>query len=545
MSARFAGFASLAATIAWLDLPVARGQSAPVLECTEIAALEFRDMKFNRSAGLTAELVAAGEDVPAHCNITGRLWPEIDFAVKLPTEWNGRFVMTGNGGAGGGLRTQALDPLVAQGYTAAADDTGHEGRGDDFSFAYNPQDDSNPNAAQKLEDLAYRSIHETANLTKKIIAAYYGEEAVYSYYYGASQGGRQGLKNAQLYPDDFDGWSIGYPVLDITRTTMQGMWNLRATLLAPEEVTPAKMPALSDAVMAQCDAADGLADELISNPTSCDFDPTRHLPSCAPEAETASCFTPSQIAALEKVYRGPVSSDGEELFYPTPLGSEQMAPARAFPGAPPPPAPVASLWDGGTVVGWRNGDIMSARSGGLGSTFVKYVVYQDPDFDWRSDFYDEYRATAAEVAEIIDATDPDLADIAAAGKKIVHYHGLSDALVTPYQSVGYYEAVRQALGEAETAEFYKFYIIPGMGHGPFLSIGPSFVEQDWLDTLREWVENDVEPHAIIAARPANEAAGLSAMTRPLCPYPLVAVYNGDGDIRDAANFSCGAPPIPG
>ena len=530
-------FALAVATAACLLLPTAN--SAPVIECGEIADLDLRDMKFGRSIiNLTAALVEGAEEAPAHCSISGRIFPEIDFAAKLPIDWNGRFVMTGSGGAGGSLRPEGLNTLVARGYAAAGDDTGHEGRGDDFSFAYNPDDNSNPHAAQKLEDLAYRSIHETTSLTKQVIAAYYGQDAEYSYYYGASQGGRQGLKNAQMYPEDFDGWSVGYPVLDISGTTMADIWNLRATFLAEQEVTPEKMPTLAEAVLAQCDIADGLDDGLISAPMDCDFDPAEDLPICPASAETDDCFTPAQVGALKKVYSGPINSKGEELFYPPPPGSEQMAPTSSFPGAPPPPLPTASLWDNGTVVGWRNNDIMTARSGGLGSTFVKYVIYQDPEMDWSDDFYDSYADASADVARIIDAVDPDLDALAAGGKKILHYHGLADALVTPYQSIAYYESVQKMLGAAGSLNFYKLDLIPGMGHGASVSVGPSFPQQDWLEILVSWVELGIEPMAIVATRPANEAANLAAMSRPLCPYPTIAVYDGDGNTSDARNFSC-------
>ena len=221
--------------------------------------------------------------------------------------------MVGNGGWAGTISMAAVDAAVRLGYASTSTDTGHDAQKEPGAiFAYPSA--TNPNAARKVIDHGYLSVHETALLAKKIIRTFYGNDAQYSYWVGCSTGGRQGLMEAQRYPEDFDGYVIGAPVLNLSGLQMKAIWNWIAVGPGPGEIKPEKLPALADAVYDKCDALDGLKDGLIENPLKCAFDPAKDLKKCAAGKDDPSCFTGAQIAALKKVYEGPRNSAGKQLF---------------------------------------------------------------------------------------------------------------------------------------------------------------------------------------------------------------------------------------
>ncbi|MDA2929999.1 tannase/feruloyl esterase family alpha/beta hydrolase [Acidobacteria bacterium AH-259-O06] len=266
---------------------------------------------------VSATLVAASDGVPEHCRVAGVIPEEIRFEVNLPTAWNGRFYMHGNGGYAG---TPPEDPGRVRhkhngfrhGFATAYTDTGHDRRFEPLgTFAYNN--------SSKLVDYAFRAVHLTAVTAKEIIAAYYNGSISYSYWDGCSTGGRQGLMSAQRFPSDFDGIVVGAPVLDFTGTMISYIWNAKALLDAP--LSLAKVEMLGKKVYARCDAQDGLKDGLIDDPRQCDFDLTKNLPRCPDDAGGDSCFTSAEIGTLEKIYGGVVSS-GEVIFPGQPLGAE-------------------------------------------------------------------------------------------------------------------------------------------------------------------------------------------------------------------------------
>ncbi len=499
-------------------------QAQPVMDCAEVAGLDMRDMKFGRPAiNVEASLVAAGDTMPEHCKITGRLWPEIDFMIKLPTDWNGDFVMTGNQGMAGQIREHYMTRFVALNYASAGDNGGHDTEGMNMGWAAAGQ----PNADQKLEDLAFRSIHETSHLARRLISHYYGIGPEYAYFWGTSHGGRQVMRNFQMYPDDFDGWLPGMALANVTGTILFNSWNQYATGVGLGAIPPSKLPTLADAVFAKCDAMDGAEEGLIEDPTLCDFQPAHDLTVCAPGADASDCFTLAQVQALETVYGGPKTSGGKPMFVPLLPGAEALTP---------PPAGV----DGGYGEGpWRSiwmGFVVNPQgfNGGMAASFVpSYLRINDWDpmsgnFDWYTQAIGEGFAWAA------DATrDTDLDDIKSSGKKILQWHGWSDALVPPNQVVNYYEALMARYGRDETENFYRLYMIPGFAHGG--GTGPGHA--DWFEALRAWVEDGVEPGAIIGSRPAL-GDQLPALTRPICIYPQKAKYGGSGNINDARSYHC-------
>ena len=488
--------------------------AAPAKKCDELTAMPFgADVKIE-----SAKLVAATANLREHCDIRGVIWPEARFALKLPTDWNNRFQMIGNGGWAGAIGN--VDGAVRDGYAATSTDTGHDAQKEPgATFAYPSA--TNPNAARKVVDHGYLAVHETALLAKKVIRAYYGADPRYSYWVGCSTGGREGLMEAQRYPEDFDGYVVGAPVLFLSGLQMKAIWNYQAVGDGPGKITPAKLPALAKGVYDRCDAIDGLKDGLIENPLKCDFDPGRDLEHCSGSDDSPNCFTSAQVAALKKVYDGPRDSKGKQLFPGMPPGGEAFATAAGGRGGTP---QARSGWDGSL-----------ANSFGLANSFMQYMAFDPapgPTWDYHSYNFDTDPQRMSAVALRIDATIPDLTAVKMRGAKIVHYHGWADPGVSAKMSVNYYEAAMQAMGEKETKDFYRFFPVPGMFH---CGGGPGCGNVDWLSAAVDWVEHGKAPEMLIGG---HVEGGKTTRTRPICMYPTQAVYKGSGSIDEAANFSC-------
>lgn len=286
-------------------------------KCAALASASFgSEVKIE-----SATLVSANAQVPEHCDVRGAIWPEAKFAVKLPTNWNNRFYMVGGGGYAGQLSLGPMNAGLQKGYATATTDTGHDAAKEPLgAFAERRAD--NPNADRKKLDYAYLAVHNTAVLAKQIIKSYYGSDAKYSYWVGCSTGGRQGLMEAQRYPEDFDGYLIGAPVLKQSHEGMRGIWNAQAVSTGPGAGAYDKLPLLAEAVYKKCDDVDGLQDWLITDPRQCRFDPLKDLPKCEGDVEGKNCFTTAQLEGLRKAYDGVRNSKGVLLYPGQPLGAE-------------------------------------------------------------------------------------------------------------------------------------------------------------------------------------------------------------------------------
>lgn len=456
------------------------------------------------------------DDVAAHCDVRGTIRGNVGFAVMLPTEWNERFVMVGNGGKAGVLELEDAQARVAQGYAAATTNTGHDNTVEAQSGARFGTD------PEMEEDFGYRAVHDTADAAKALVAAYYGAPQDYSYWVGCSTGGRQGLMEAQRYPEDFDGYVIGAPVYNYTRQQMTAPALLRPLYgdgnpyTDAPVVSPAKAQLLGRIVYQTCDAIDGAEDGIITNPPACEFSPA-DLPMC--EAGGEDCFSPEEVSAIEAIYDG-VSVAGQTVVPGIPVGSEAMQGGWtswliASPDAPKPPLPLLHT-------------IMADS--------FNYLMFEEdnPDYNYMRQFdfeTDPGRMDAA--AQRYNATDPDIADVAERGARIILYHGWGDPGANPLNTISYYEAVRETLaddtGAPDPDSFLRLYMMPGMGH---CRGGVGHDQADWLDALSGWVEEGEAPEAVVATRVSDGA------TRPLCPYPQQSRYSGSGDLNAAESFTC-------
>ena len=470
---------------------------------------------------ITAESVTADATTPAHCRVSGVLSPEIAFEVSLPAKWNGRFYMIGNGGhAGQALdgpdRANQRDAALALGFAFAQTNAGHDASEEPgASFVM-----SNP---QKAIDYAYRAVHLTATTTKAITADYYGRPVARAYWNSCSNGGRQGLIEAQRYPDDFDGIVANAPWVDQTGFTIGAIWNQRVLSEAP--VTAAKMALVADRVMATCDAVDGLTDGLIDDPRACDFDPARDVAVCAAGTDPDACLTPDQASAIASVYGG-VVSNGAPYFPGFMPGSEAVT---------------TGLFGGGTGSGWMN-VIVPREPGatpadyGLAENTMKYLVFTppNPDWDYQSFDFDTDIGLLDAWGEKANAKDPDLAEFRDRGGKLLMTYGWADAILQPMMGVRYYEQAVEENGP-DTPDFFRLFMVPGMAHCGG-GVGPD--RHDAMTAIIDWVEAGRAPDSIVASKVVDNEV---VRTRPLCPYPQVARYTGQGSIDDQANFRCVAP----
>jgi feruloyl esterase len=475
--------------------------------CESLTSLALSDAKITIAA-----MVAAGsftppsggrsavyQKAPEFCRVAATLTPSSDSDIKvevwLPAAgWNRKFQAVGNGGWAGVISYAAMAEAVVAGYATASTDTGHSTSGGSFVEGH----------PEKLIDFAWRSEHQMTVKAKAIVEAYYGKAPQRSYWNGCSTGGRQALKEAQMFPDDFDGIIAGAPG---NRTAM-AIWIANVLLKDPASyIPPAKYPLLHKAVLDACDAADGLKDGLIDNPVKCKFDPGVLL---CKSGDSTDCLSAPQVEAARKVYMpGRNPRTGAELF-----GS--LAP--------------------GSELGWA---VMGGGPGPYSAILdqLRYVVYQDAAWDWRAFDFDKDNARFERPEYLImNATNPDLRKFIAHSGRLLMYHGWNDQNVSPYNTVRYFQNVQDALGgAAKTANNVRLFMVPGMAH---CSGGEGPNVFDKVGTLDRWVEEAKAPDSIVASHMVN---GKADRTRPLCPYPQVAKYKGTGSIDDAASFVCKLP----
>jgi len=432
--------------------------------------------------------------LPAYCRVAAVLKPSSDSHIEMEawlpaSDWNGKFQAVGNGGWAGSINFRMMAAALQEGYATASTDTGHKGGSASFAVGH----------PEKVFDNAYRAVHEMAVKSKAILATYYGRGPRLSYWNSCSNGGRQGLMEAQRYPEDFDGIIAG--ASGINRVGISAWFVALAAAIGrdPASFVPAhKAALLNKAVLAACDALDGVKDGLLNNPLICQFDPATLL--CR-RGDANNCLTAPQVEAVKMAY-APAKKRTGELIYP---------------GMPP-----------GSELGW--GFLAGGAPDGRIATF-RDVLYQDPKWDWRAFDLDRDTALAEEKAGYLNAINPDLAAFKARGGKLLLYHGWNDSLNSAQNSINYYSSVLAKMGRKQD-NWLRLFLAPGMGH---CGGGPGPNQFNFLGALERWRESGVAPDQILGSHVTSNRVD---MTRPLCPYPQIAVYKGIGSTNDAANFAC-------
>ncbi len=480
--------------------------------CDSLAALALKDTTITMAQLVPAgqfsapgERQAAGrganpyKDLSEFCRVAATLKPTSDSDIKvevwLPSNgWNGKFQAVGNGGWAGVISYSAMADAIRAGYASASTDTGHVGGRGTFALDH----------PEKLIDFGWRSEHEMTVKAKAVIQAFYGSAPRLSYWNGCSTGGRQGLKEAQKFPDDYDGISAGAPA---NRTAIS-LWIAAAVLKDPASyIPPSKYPIIHQAALAACDMRDGLKDGLIDDPTKCDFDPKVLL--CKGD-DGPECLTSPQVEAAKKIYSPAINPrTGQQLFSSLVPGTELGWGVQALG-----PEPSANIYDQ-----------------------YRYVVFKDPNWDWKTFNFDS-DVVRGDLPEnlVMNATDPNMKAFFSHGGKLLLYHGWSDTNVPTLNTIKYYKNVVDTMGgAANTSNRVRLFLEPGTGHCGG-GEGPNVFDK--VGGLEQWVEQGKAPEKLTASHSTN---GKVDRTRPLCPYPQVAKYKGTGSIDDAANFVCRAP----
>jgi feruloyl esterase len=554
------GLATLAFVSA-MSLDSRSPRLAAATACTDLTGLALTDGTITSATDITAPFltttqmpgtVAMTVPVP-FCLVQASLTPttdsDIHVEVWLPTteSWNGKFLGVGNGALTGSIwRTSLVRPLQA-GYAVAGSNLGHDGSSAVFAFGH----------PEKFIDYAYRGDHVTAVAAKAIVDAYYGSAPRLSYYHGCSNGGHEALMEAQRYPDDYDAIIAGAPWNQWTHQNVEFIWRAREL----EKLMPAKLPLITNSVVAQCGARDGGvgSDGYLNDPSNCNFKPK--VLQCR-GADAANCLTRDEVRAVENIYAGPSNPEtGRSLF----------------PG-----------FERGSEFGWTG---FGAFSNGL---FQNVVFDSDPTWDFHSfNFTSDVTLFDAKLAGLVNSNNPDLSAFRAHGGKLLMWHGLTDTTLEPRSSLNYYNSVvavtsggldlnqrhhdpsserddasddrvssakggrrdphepwrdgRQNL--EDTREFFRFFQAPGVNHcggglGPNSSfaytvanaVGELDADHDILAALDRWVEEGVAPDTLTASH--FTAAGVADKTRPVCAYPAMARYKGRGDPNSPRAWSC-------
>ncbi|GAA5850741.1 hypothetical protein JCM8547_009076 [Rhodosporidiobolus lusitaniae] len=468
--------------------------------------------------------------LPAFC----RVWVDLntyngsaaEAEVWLPDseEWSGRYLGVGNGGMGGSINQNAMAYSGLINYFATASTNGgHSSTQDASDWALNHPD--------AIIDFGYRAVEYTTKTAKSLIEAYYGESAKKSYWSGCSDGGRQGLKNAQSFPEDFDGVLVGAPAYWLSH---QQAWSIHLSQLVLPENSSTFIPSsywstIGEEALRQCDAIDGVEDGFIVDPQKCKFRPEELA--CRPDSSNSTvCLTAPQLAVLEKIYSDWIAN---ETFI------------------------FSSYYPGGESNYASSPHLSSTSPDSLGVDFYQTFVYNDTDWEWESLTYEsaflwDYINTGHAIA-----ANPDLREFEGRGGKLLGFHGWADPNISPGASIAYYRNVERFMNlntNTNISDYYRLFMIPGMGHcssGDYpwcidaadtssstlpLSFNSTYSA---LAALVDWVENDNAPEQLTAVKYVDDdyTQGVNR-TRPLCPFPKDLKYDGQGDIWTAESFSC-------
>ena len=486
--------------------------------CGAMMSLELPDVRITEA--MAAGPAERGAVRVAHCRVTGVIGREIRFAVWLPNDWNRRFVMGGGGGFVGEIDNQA-SRYVNDGYASAATDTGHQSKINfDGSWALDNM--------ERVVNYGHAAVHRVTTVAKAVIRAYYDSAPRKAYFFGCSNGGRQGLMAAQRYPDDFDAITAGAPALDFTRIAAAFIKNTQAlypdaSIAAGPVVTADNLKLLESHVLQTCDSRDGIADGVMEDPRECKVTSTlASIKACADDRAAPDCLTGKQRAAITRILSPLVTGAGagEEIYGGQPFGSE-----AAQAGWP--------VW----IVGPHK-SMMDATQGrvpnlqfGFGTEFFKYFVFGDPAWDYRTYNFSTWQRDTRRVAAVLNADDANLDAFTSRGGKLLLWHGWSDPALNALSTIRYFDQVT-ARNPSSSAASVRLFMMPGVLH---CAGGPGPDETDFLQAVVEWAELGKAPERLVARKRRD---GVIARTRPLCPYPSRAVYKGSGSTDDEANFVC-------
>jgi Tannase and feruloyl esterase len=485
--------------------------------CASLSGFKAPHVEITKAAAITAGTTEAypwgpgrTPPLPAYCRVEGVINRRtgvggeefgITFALAMPENWNGDFLMQGGAGSNGvvmqplGLNAAGDKPGLIRGFAVVSTDSGHKSHHPGFDFAFVKDE-------QAYLDFAYLANAEVASLAKEIIAQYYGKPAAFSYFSGCSTGGREGMILSQRYPTAFNGIIVGDPAMRTGLSNLAiGKWiPVAFNQIAPKDaqgkpdikqaITDSDRKLITDALLKECDGRDGVADNLISDPLGCHFDPAVLM---CKEGQKDSCLAADKVAAIKKVVGGPKTSGGLQVY----------------PGF---------LYDTGITASGPIAGIFSPGPGIFGPAPTAMEI-------------DVEKEALAAAQPLVDSTSVNLTTFSGQGGKLMFYHGDSDPWFSPLDTFEYYNNMAEANGGmASTSIWSRFYFVPGMSH---CGGGPGLDQFDMLAAMVDWVEKSIAPTSVIATGKA-----FPGRSRPICPYPMHAQYKGTGKTEDASNFEC-------
>ena len=539
---------------------------APLQQCSElIGAFSFAGARFTAATLEPAgRLSNAGQPVGEHCRVTGRMNERVSpvdgqayaigFEMRLPRDWNGRFLYQGNGGTDGSVVTAdggaslgsggLLRNALQRGFAVISSDAGH-------SSAQNPLFGLDPQARR---DYGHAAIGTLTPMAKALIQRAYGKAPDRSYIGGTSNGGRQALVAATRYAEQFDGVLAQSPGIHLPRASVANLSNVRRwdTVVTSREVNgqpdyesalpPAERDLVARAVLARCDALDGLSDGLVNDVEACRiaFDPARDLPTCS-GARDGSCLSAAQKTVLAAVHAPARNGTGEVVYSGFPFDPGIRHPGwaewkfRSSVRTARNPVSVGFIFSSPPVA-----DLAMATDTRKSAAFA---LAFDINTDGAKVFATSgvYTDKALDFMGTLEAHEFDR--LRQRGGKVLVFHGTADPIFSSDHTQAWYRAL-DTHQQGRAAEFARLFLVPGQGHSRG---GPATEQYDGLDALVDWVEHGRAPERIVAsARGAGNPGGANAdlpagwsptRTRPLCPYPLLARYSA-GDTESAASFAC-------
>ncbi|MCP5411647.1 MAG: tannase/feruloyl esterase family alpha/beta hydrolase [Alphaproteobacteria bacterium] len=533
--AHLKSFAAITALLPMLGLSSGPAPAAPSGDAQSCAALAGKRLSPDtviESAVFKPDGDTVGNTkvTAPFCRVAGVARPTADsrigFEVWLPpaSVWNGRFQGEGSGGSAGSLSPGPMAAALRRGFATMSTDNGHldgEGGGHGLSWAY-----GHP---EKMIDWAWRGLHLSTVAAKQVIRDFYGKPAQYNYFLSCSAGGHHAIMEATRFPQDYDGLVGGAAPWKWTALMFGHTWNAMPALKDQSAVTPDSVAILNRKMVAACDRLDGVEDGVIADPRRCTVDPVQFQ---CKTGQSADCLTPVQVAAARHIYAGATRSDGTQLM----------------------PGQVR-----GTELGWI-GQMTGPTPGGSSWEFWKMAAFQDPNFVYTSFDFDKDTARALNarlsnttLGAAYDQT-PDFDAFAKRGGKFLLFQGWADPVITPLMDVDFVNKVIARYGEKDAERFLRFFLLPGMGHCSG-GVGYSHIggatgapvqddaDHDMERAIEAWVEKGRAPARLIAAR--MDADRNVTATQPVCQYPKLAQYDGRGDPKAAASYSCRDPgPMP-
>ena len=485
--------------------------------CANLASFKAAGVEITKAASIEAGTTEPNPwgpghsaPIPAYCRVEGVINRRtgvggeefgIRFALAMPEKWNGDFLMQGGGGGNGfvypplGQNAAGDSPALMRGFAVVSTDTGHKSHSGPFDFGFMKDQ-------QAYLDFAYLANAQVAAIAKQLIAQHYAKPAAYSYFSGCSTGGREGMVLSQRYPTAFNGIISGDPAMRTGLSNLAiGQWiPVAFNQIAPRDAegkpiiaqafTDADRKLMAEALLKQCDAKDGVVDGLISDPLGCDFDPATLA---CNDGKTDACLDPKKVAAIKKALGGPKTSEGVQVYPPF-------------------------LYDTGLTASSGIRGILVPGPGIFGPATTAMEV-------------DVEKEALKDGQPLVDSMSTNLTTFAAAGGKLIFYHGDSDPWFSPLDTFSYYKDMAEANGGMATiSKWSQFYFVPGMSH---CGGGSALDQFDLLGAMVDWVEKGIAPASVTATGKA-----FPGRSRPLCPYPKHAQYKGQGDTEDAKNFEC-------